>query len=45
MQARKSVGAEVNYGIRFETEAEAERFVGDLAAELEARMKAAGARA
>jgi hypothetical protein len=32
------VGAEVNYGIRFEAEAEAERFVGDLAEEVAARL-------
>eukprot|EP00198_Chlamydomonas_reinhardtii_P004670 XP_001694006.1 deoxycytidyl transferase [Chlamydomonas reinhardtii] len=41
-KARKSVGAEVNYGIRFTTEEEAERFMGDLAAEVAARLKTAG---
>ena len=30
-KARRSVGAEVNYGIRFTCEADAEKFVDDLA--------------
>lgn len=42
LQARKSVGAEVNYGIRFTTEAEAEKFLDDLAGEVSSRMRAAG---
>ncbi|GIL73675.1 hypothetical protein Vretimale_5440, partial [Volvox reticuliferus] len=47
-KARKSVGAEINYGIRFEADAaglaEAERFLGELAGEVAARLKTAGVR-
>ncbi|EFJ42568.1 hypothetical protein VOLCADRAFT_97374 [Volvox carteri f. nagariensis] len=48
-RARKSVGAEVNYGIRFECESEGgrgevERFLGDLAGEVAARLRSAGVR-
>ncbi|KXZ53208.1 hypothetical protein GPECTOR_7g1101 [Gonium pectorale] len=45
-KARKSVGAEVNYGIRFESgeagRAEADKFLGDLAGEVAARLQTAG---
>ena len=36
---RKSVGAEVNWGIRFETQEQVKRFLYDLAAEVSRRMK------
>ncbi|KZO95126.1 DNA repair protein [Calocera viscosa TUFC12733] len=36
---RKSVSAEVNYGIRFETEEQAERFIRDLSREVARRLK------
>ncbi|KZT59731.1 DNA repair protein [Calocera cornea HHB12733] len=36
---RKSVSAEVNYGIRFETDEQAERFVRDLSREVARRLK------
>lgn len=41
-QARKSVGAECNYGIRFDGEADAHKFLGELCVELGTRMAAAG---
>ena len=34
------MSAEVNYGIRFTNQADAERFVGELSAEVENRLKA-----
>ncbi|EJU05804.1 DNA repair protein [Dacryopinax primogenitus] len=39
---RKSVSAEVNYGIRFETEEQAERFMHDLGREVSRRLKNVG---
>ena len=38
MQLRKSVSAEVNYGIRFKTHAEAETFLRQLSAEVQQRL-------
>eukprot|EP00873_Tetraselmis_striata_P038497 jgi/Tetstr1/458761/TSEL_045146.t2 len=42
-RARKSVGAEVNWGVRFQTTKEAEDFLEGLAGEVAARLEAAGA--
>lgn len=39
---RKSIGAEVSYGIRFKMQAQAEDFMGNLAVELSNRMHAEG---
>ena len=39
-QVRKTVSAEVNYGIRFSSWAEAETFLGQLAAEVSSRLRA-----
>ncbi|OWZ60274.1 DNA repair protein REV1 [Cryptococcus neoformans c45] len=39
---RKSVSAEMNYGIRFQTQGQAEQYVRDLAAEVSKRMKNVG---
>lgn len=41
---RKSVGAEVNYGIRFAALADATKFIGELAQEVEKRMAICGAK-
>lgn len=41
-KARKSVGAEVNWGIRFTCEADAEKFLDELCQEVSNRLKAAG---
>ena len=38
----RSLGAECNYAIRFESEADAERFVDDLAEEVARRLNKAG---
>lgn len=37
---RKSVSAEVNYGIRFTSHSDAYKFIGELAAEVESRLVA-----
>ena len=42
--ARQTVGAEINWGVRFETEQQARKFVADLAAEVVRRMGEAGVR-
>jgi len=34
--ARKTVGCEINYGVRFDGQADADRFVGELAAQVRA---------
>jgi predicted transcriptional regulator len=39
---RKSIGAEVNWGVRFGSWDRAEVFVRDLCAEIEARLRTAG---
>ena len=39
---RKSIGAEVNYGVRFDTQAQADGFLSELAVELSRRMAAEG---
>ncbi|CAM9347459.1 unnamed protein product, partial [Hapterophycus canaliculatus] len=39
---RKSIGAEVNYGVRFDTQAQAVGFLSELAVELSRRMAAEG---
>lgn len=39
---RKSIGAEVNYGVRFDTQDQANGFVSELAGELSRRMAAEG---
>ena len=44
LQPRKTVGAEVNWGIRFEEEAQVVKFLGDLATEVAGRLRAAAAR-
>jgi len=41
---RKSVGAEVNYGIRFESLAAAHKLLEELSHEVESRMALAGAK-
>ncbi|TXT10566.1 hypothetical protein VHUM_02071 [Vanrija humicola] len=41
---RKSVSAEINYGIRFRTQEQADRYVADLGAEVSKRLKSIGAR-
>ncbi|WOO83021.1 DNA repair protein rev1 [Vanrija pseudolonga] len=41
---RKSVSAEINYGIRFRTQDQADRYVADLGAEVSKRLKSIGAR-
>ncbi|KAL1409176.1 deoxycytidyl transferase [Vanrija albida] len=41
---RKSVSAEINYGIRFRTQDQADRYVADLAGEVSKRLKSIGAR-
>jgi DNA repair protein REV1 len=41
---RKSVGAEVNYGIRFSEHSDAVAFIRDLSEEVEKRLAIAGAR-
>ncbi|KAL6765308.1 hypothetical protein V8C86DRAFT_2430773 [Haematococcus lacustris] len=41
-KARKSVGAEVNWGIRFDSYEDAERFLAELAQEVATRMATAG---
>jgi DNA repair protein REV1 len=41
---RKSVGAEVNYGIRFREHEHAVAFISELAGEVEKRMNIANAR-
>ncbi|GFH09343.1 uncharacterized protein HaLaN_04458, partial [Haematococcus lacustris] len=41
-KARKSVGAEVNWGIRFDSYEDAEHFLAELAQEVAARMATAG---
>ncbi|WVQ72585.1 hypothetical protein IAR50_002143 [Cryptococcus sp. DSM 104548] len=41
-KVRKSVSAEMNYGIRFQKQEQAEVYVGDLAAEVSKRMKSVG---
>ncbi|ODO08076.1 hypothetical protein I350_03659 [Cryptococcus amylolentus CBS 6273] len=41
-KVRKSVSAEMNYGIRFQTQEQAEKYVGDLAAEVSKRMRNVG---
>ncbi|KAK9810528.1 hypothetical protein WJX72_012236 [[Myrmecia] bisecta] len=43
-KARKSVGAEVNWGIRFGSDADSDKFLDELAGEVAARMAAAGVR-
>ena len=43
IQPRKTVGAEVNWGIRFEEEPQVAKFLTDLAAEVAKRMRDAGA--
>ncbi|KAL0055598.1 hypothetical protein WJX82_002289 [Trebouxia sp. C0006] len=43
-KSRKSVGAECNWGIRFQNDADALAFMDNLAGELSTRMKAAGVR-
>ena len=40
-KSRKSVGAECNWGIRFQNDADALAFMDDLAGELSTRMKGA----
>lgn len=39
---RKSIGAEVNYGVRFDTQDQANGFLSELALELSKRMAAEG---
>ncbi len=39
---RKSIGAEVNYGVRFDTQAQADGFLAELAVELSRRMAVEG---
>ncbi|CAN0510734.1 unnamed protein product, partial [Ectocarpus sp. 8 AP-2014] len=39
---RKSIGAEVNYGVRFDTQTQADGFLSELAEELSRRMVAEG---
>lgn len=39
---RKSIGAEVNYGVRFDTQTQADGFLSELAVELSRRMAAEG---
>lgn len=39
---RKSIGAEVNYGVRFDTQTQADGFLAELAVELSRRMAAEG---
>ncbi|CAN0388936.1 unnamed protein product, partial [Scytosiphon promiscuus] len=39
---RKSIGAEVNYGVRFDTQAQASGFLSELAVELSRRMATEG---
>lgn len=39
---RKSIGAEVNYGVRFDTQDQANGFLSELAGELSRRMAAEG---
>ncbi|KIR55797.1 DNA repair protein REV1 [Cryptococcus gattii Ru294] len=41
-KVRKSVSAEMNYGIRFQTQGQAEQYIRDLAAEVSKRMKNVG---
>ncbi|KAK9844061.1 hypothetical protein WJX81_003182 [Elliptochloris bilobata] len=41
---RKTVGCEINYGVRFDGQADADRFVDELAVQLAERLAAAGAR-
>lgn len=41
-QARKSVGAEVNWGVRFRSNADADKFLQELAAETSSRLTTAG---
>lgn len=41
---RKSIGAEVNYGIRFQGISDAVKFLEDLSTEVESRMAIVGAR-
>ncbi|KAL5013110.1 hypothetical protein ScPMuIL_007380 [Solemya velum] len=41
-QERKSVSAEVNYGIRFTKESEADKFLSELSGEVHTRLEAAG---
>jgi len=43
VQPRKTVGAEVNWGIRFEEESQVHKFLNDLAAEVARRLQEAGA--
>ncbi|OCF36874.1 hypothetical protein I316_01471 [Kwoniella heveanensis BCC8398] len=43
-KARKSVSAEMNYGIRFQNQDQAEMCIADLAAEVSKRMKSVGVR-
>ena len=43
-QERKSIGAEVNYGIRFKTSGDCAQFLDQLSAEVGARMEKAGLR-
>jgi len=43
VQPRKTVGAEVNWGIRFEEETQVHKFLKDLAAEVARRLQEAGA--
>jgi hypothetical protein len=42
--ARKTVGCEINYGVRFDGQADADRFVDELAAQARARTCAPGER-
>ena len=39
---RKSIGAEVNYGVRFDTQSQADEFLSKLAVELSSRMAGEG---
>lgn len=41
---RQSIGAEVNWGVRFETAEDPEKFLGNLAVEIAGRMRQAGVR-
>lgn len=43
-QARKSVGAECNWGVRLDSDGDAQKFLEELAAELSSRLRAAGVR-